>query len=375
MRILLFTVLFFLIVPGSLLFCQSARVERIEVEHNRENRVYFRVYNMVVHSMKGRKIHTEFWLSRNGSWIPSSRVRLDPVVVLHDPSYFNGEAYWFWYNYDDFATYGDPYQSFWGSFFVYDYDTEALLLQKDIEFSLPDSVLGGSFRGKDIPGSLLTDTGEGYQVDHSWCYRRRYYSSGFYVDKADHDRSARERDAFVPLRGSAEDNGDYITLWDMDFNEFYSDLYGFLYSRNADRLASVKETLLHFRDTYNLGYAEFAGFVLNCVQYTSYVLPEKLYGIYTPLEVIASLTGDCDSRSVLLYTLLKDFGYEVCIFYSDYYVHAMLGIAYVGAGDYMSRGGIKYYFTETTATGWEIGDLPPEWSDKSKWSVLFPVLR
>jgi hypothetical protein len=369
--------IFLCIIP---FFCQfsfagSAEIGYINIEHNKLNRVYFHIYNMVVYGMKNKNIHVEFWLSQGGEWISNSQIPLDPQRVLYDPAYWNDEAYWVYYGYEEFINYGDPHTPFWGSFFVYDSASNTIILQHDIQFNLPDSVIGGS----NIPprdDDPVKDTGDGHYVSsHSWYYTGQYFKSDFYVNKDDYTQSVIERDTFQPQRGHAEDNGEYITLWEIDFNEFYSDLYGYLHQQNSNRLNQVKETLQYFKDKNSLGYAEFAAFTIACVQHTTYLLPDKLFGIYTPLEVIQSKTGDCDSRAVLLYSILKDFGYEVCIFYSDYYQHAMLGIAYVGAGDYVKYGGVKYFFVETTATGWEIGDLPPDWSNTNHWVILFPILR
>jgi hypothetical protein len=375
----LFILLFFTLFSYQSVFAGSAEVGYIDVEHNRENRVYFRVYDMIVYGMKNKYIHVEFWLYQGEDWIDSSSIVLDPQEVIYDPSYWNGEAYWFYYGYEEFTSYGDPYSPFWGSFFVVDHATNDILLEEDIQFSLPDNVLGsGDSSGEYTPtedySSSYSDD-DYYVVSHSWYHFKQHYKSDFYVGKNDYKKSVQERDSFQPQRGYAEDNGEYITLWDIDFNEFYSDLYGYLHQQNSSRLKQVKEVLQYYKDNYSLGYAEFAEFVIACIQHTTYKLPEKLWGIYTPLELVASKTGDCDSRAVILYSILKDFGYEVSIFYSDYYQHAMLGIAYVGSGDYMSAGGVKYYFVETTATGWEIGDLPPDWSNKNHWVILFPILR
>ncbi|MBN2535228.1 MAG: hypothetical protein JXB88_20270 [Spirochaetales bacterium] len=391
-KLTFFLLLFLILFSYQVAFSGSADIGSIKIEHNKENRVYFRVHDMVVYGMKSKYIHVEFWLSQNAQWINSSAIILDPQEVYYDPSYWNGEAYWFYYGYQEFSSYGDPYSPFWGSFFVIDHATNTVIAQKDIEFSLPDNVLGSGdsseyFSHDDFTSADETSTEETsddsatysdddyYMASHSWYYLKKYYKSDFQVGKNDYQKSVNERDTFQPQRGHAEDNGEYITLWDIDFNEFYSDLYGYLHQQNSGRLKQVKEVLQAYRDQNSLGYAEFAGFVITCIQYTTYKLPEKLWGIYTPLEVIASKTGDCDSRSVLLYSILKDFGYETAIFYSDYYQHAMLGIAYVGTGDYLSSGGVKYYFVETTATGWEIGDLPPDWSNKDHWVILFPILR
>jgi hypothetical protein len=364
----------------SILFCflttsvfpQSAEINYIKVEHNVNNRVYFRIFDLNVYSMKDRYIHTAFLLSQDGEWIDGSEIILEPEYVLYDHTVWNSESYWFYYPYEEFNYYGNPAEPYWGSFLVIDSANNSLLLQQDIKFSLPEFVIETT-TSKDENDSTPAK-GE-FTSTFSWTHSKNNFSSNFRITQDDYYRSQVERDTFQPLRGKAEDSGEYISLWDIDFNEFYSDLYGYLYQRNSNRLSQVKKELLNLKDKFSLGYSDFAEFVINCVQHTTYKLPEKTWGIYTPLEIIESKTGDCDSRSVLLYLLFRDFGYDVSIFYSDYYQHAMLGIANVGYGDYLKHGGIKYFFVETTATGWGIGDLPPDWSNKNHWVILFPLLR
>jgi hypothetical protein len=37
------------------------------------------------------------------------------------------------------------------------------------------------------------------------------------------------------------------------------------------------------------------------------------FGINTPVEFIATLQGDCDTRTLLLYTILAHYGYDVAL--------------------------------------------------------------
>lgn len=367
-----FAIRFVFLITATALSSQTAEIDHITVEHNVENRVYFRIYDLNVYAMKDGYIHTAFILSQNAEWIDDSEIALDPLYVPYDHSVWNGESFWFYYPYSAFTSYGNPIEPYWGTFLVINSSDDTLLLQEDIQFSLPESVTG--MMRSDEDSGIAGDDGE-INSTFYWTHSGKSYNTGFRISREDYYRSRVERDTFQPFRGRAEDTGEYISLWDIDFSEFYSDLYGYLYQQNSYRLGHVKEELLGFKEGLSLGYADFAAFVINCVQATTYQIPETPWGIYTPLEMIRSKKGDCDSRSVLLYLLLKDFGYDVAIFYSDYYQHAMLGIAQVGFGDYLSYGGIRYFFVETTATGWEIGDIPPEWSNKSHWIILFPILR
>ncbi|MEQ9402413.1 MAG: hypothetical protein RIM99_02405 [Cyclobacteriaceae bacterium] len=92
-------------------------------------------------------------------------------------------------------------------------------------------------------------------------------------------------------------------------------------------------------------------------------------GILTPYEFLHSLYGDCDTRAVLIYTLLEEFGFDPMIVVSNQYAHAMLALNLPATGDHLKYRGNNYYFWETTTKGWPIGMLPPSTNNVSYWDV------
>ena len=48
----------------------------------------------------------------------------------------------------------------------------------------------------------------------------------------------------------------------------------------------------------------------------------------------------------------------------------MLAIDIPTEGDFFEHKGRKFYFWETTATGWMPGMLPPEMSNKDYWTII-----
>lgn len=87
----------------------------------------------------------------------------------------------------------------------------------------------------------------------------------------------------------------------------------------------------------------------------------KPWGLYAPIEFLIQETGDCDTRTLLAYSILEKFNYDIAIVNSNKMGHSMLGI-YVpfvpGNGHFgltaVSRK--KYYLWELTATGLNLGD-------------------
>lgn len=79
-----------------------------------------------------------------------------------------------------------------------------------------------------------------------------------------------------------------------------------------------------------------------------------------PVETLYDETGDCEDTSFLFSSICEAMGYDAAILLFP--GHAAVGVAAPGAsGAYVEAGnGIDYYYCETTAPGWELGDLPEE---------------
>ena len=91
--------------------------------------------------------------------------------------------------------------------------------------------------------------------------------------------------------------------------------------------------------------------------------------IYSPVEFIDKFKGDCDTRTVFLYTVLKRYKYDVVILNSDVYGHSILGVNISSSGRYKYHNGKRYYTWETTSPGWRLGDLPPDYYNIKYWHV------
>ena len=94
------------------------------------------------------------------------------------------------------------------------------------------------------------------------------------------------------------------------------------------------------------------------------------YGLRTPIQFLSDMRGDCDTRTLTLYTILKHYNYEVSIINSEIYGHSMLGISLpLKQGAYKILNRTKYYFWETTSKGFLPGYLPYELGNMNYWNV------
>ena len=94
-----------------------------------------------------------------------------------------------------------------------------------------------------------------------------------------------------------------------------------------------------------------------------------------PIETLIDQTGDCEDTSALLISLLESLGYESAMILIpeawDGYGHAAVGVSVNGASgvNYILNEGqnneISYYYAETTAPGWKLGEFPDLDSDEA----------
>ena len=93
------------------------------------------------------------------------------------------------------------------------------------------------------------------------------------------------------------------------------------------------------------------------------------FGINTPVEFMSNLYGDCDSRTLLLYTILAHYGFDVALMSSEYYSHSIIGINLPISGIAYKYQNQRYVLWETTAPNVKAGVLPEEISNLNYWRI------
>lgn len=93
------------------------------------------------------------------------------------------------------------------------------------------------------------------------------------------------------------------------------------------------------------------------------------FGINTPVEFMANLQGDCDTRTLLIYTFLSHYGYDVALLSSEYYNHSIIGINLPYDGVAYKYNTQRYVLWETTAPNIKAGILPNEISNINYWRI------
>lgn len=93
------------------------------------------------------------------------------------------------------------------------------------------------------------------------------------------------------------------------------------------------------------------------------------FGINTPIEFLYDLNGDCDTRTLLLYTVLSHYNYDVALMSSEFYKHSILGLNFPVNGlkyEYYNK---EYVLWETTTPNSKPGIIPNEISNTNNWRI------
>jgi hypothetical protein len=206
------------------------------------------------------------------------------------------------------------------------------------------------------------------------------------------DLTIREKD-YVSLQG-------HLGNWNFKpgSGHFWGTLYDYLDQTDTPSLDLVMDAFQKINTEKKLNQMEFAEMVVSCIQDIpySFVFQEEClpaenyeasirsileecpdcclgnipYGIQNPVSFLKNLKGDCDTRTVLIYSILKYYNYDVAILNSEFYRHSIIGINLPANGVYKLHYGKKYVVWETTAKYFEAGTLPNNFKDITHWNVI-----
>lgn len=93
------------------------------------------------------------------------------------------------------------------------------------------------------------------------------------------------------------------------------------------------------------------------------------YGINTPIEFLYTLNGDCDTRTLLIYTILSHYNYDVILLSSEFYAHSIFGIDLPINGLKYKYLNHNYVLWETTQRNIKPGIIASEISNLNYWRI------
>ncbi|MEL4304502.1 hypothetical protein [Methanococcoides sp. LMO-2] len=90
-----------------------------------------------------------------------------------------------------------------------------------------------------------------------------------------------------------------------------------------------------------------------------------------PFETLYHGGGDCEDSSILLTSLLHEMGYGVAlILLPDHMAVGVQGDDSL-SGSYYEYNGVKYFYLETTNSGWDVGVIPNEYRNTE--AIITPI--
>ena len=213
-------------------------------------------------------------------------------------------------------------------------------------------------------------------------YNGNFYEGKFWVRKSDFKDSKYYKQNKVPS-AYTEDAYDYMlfALKEKDLYKLDGLYYLFDSIQNKKNLSQIKfaEMIVSFIQDipYTLILSEACDPDLYNDEFSKNYLSEEnarcegfqKFGINTPVEFMATLNGDCDTRTLLLYTILAHYGYDVAILSSEYYSHSILGVNLPIYGDAYQYRDQRYVLWETTTKNRKPGEISYSYSNLDYWRI------
>lgn len=219
-------------------------------------------------------------------------------------------------------------------------------------------------------------------------HRRRWKSIG----RSDEFDLKYTMDGNKCLEESAYKNSDELIL---GLNRFttqppdeviWQEIYGGCYRHDTDAVSHIADSLQVIARSKGMSRLELANLLVTFAQDFPYyyILDEEecgengvtgpclsnaRFGLLSPKEVAFAAFGDCDSKALFLFSMLKHLGFKPLIVISREYQHAMLAVNLPTTGSYISYKSERFYFWEVTTPNWPIGILPPDCSNINYWKI------
>jgi hypothetical protein len=191
---------------------------------------------------------------------------------------------------------------------------------------------------------------------------------------------------------SSRQNREGLNPSSNDFMQQFHQVYVSLASHDEGKMQLIYHLFDSIRVADLLNDSKFAEMIVTCVQDIPYRLviddPSDLdgrmleyyrvngalehikFGVQAPSEFMYNLIGDCDTRALFCYTALDHYGYDAAILVSEYYSHAVLGLAIPSTGSSVTYNGKRYYTWETTSKGFQLGQMAPDDGNMYYWNVI-----
>ena len=115
-----------------------------------------------------------------------------------------------------------------------------------------------------------------------------------------------------------------------------------------------------FKQNRNWKRQDHVDFVLSFVQSLPYTLDDVTTGYDEfrryAVETLIEGGGDCEDTTILVAAILRGLGEKTALIFTP--GHIAIGVSGDFTGSSLTYNGTKYFYCETTGTGWTVGNLP-----------------
>jgi hypothetical protein len=250
--------------------------------------------------------------------------------------------------------------------------------------------------GEAKTGKLRLDPQQDTLAPQPWNYLMDHEVS--WSDFIDNRYDSRYSTSTILYAASQKRHNKWSSMSYTDELLFYHDLYEDLYLGDQKKLDSLITYFDDERKRNKLDPLSTAEMVVTFVQEIPYVLvhdgscrdaikqggfisdshaqgnpclPNIVAGVQSPYEFAHNLKGDCDTRSLLAYTLLDRLGIGASVWISRQYGHSILGVAVPASSkNFKQLSGTRYYAVELTTKGFRIGMIAPEHTNMKNWNIV-----
>ncbi|MDV0440940.1 transglutaminase-like domain-containing protein [Methanorbis furvi] len=182
-----------------------------------------------------------------------------------------------------------------------------------------------------------------YDREYTWKYKGTtwYYSISIPKSTYNYYRNLDHTSRDYSKYGSDEYTKKYLGNLAKMFKDKGRE-YGYSDSENVMNAVAFVQSLPYTSDKVTTGYDEYPRY---------------------PIETLVDNGGDCEDTAIFTAALLRQMGYGVVLINPP--GHMAVGVK--GGenvhGTYYNYNGVKYFYLETTSSGWDIGQMPSEYKN------------
>ncbi len=149
----------------------------------------------------------------------------------------------------------------------------------------------------------------------------------------------------------------------------WSRYYKMIYRDNYQRIARFTDLLKKELKIDSFKKEDVCKMLVSWVQEFKFSRDKESNDLLSPLEALFTLSGDCDSKALLLCIIFNQLNIDAVMVVSEVYSHAGIILNINASGASFNYKGKPYYYAELNAKV-EIGRINQKMADESNWMAI-----